>query len=432
MRGKRRYAGFILAILFGLVGAGCTLRQPDSPPPVVPIAAPSDPSPTPGASPGPFLPPKTATPGAPQTKPTLTHTARIPAVIQPIGDVPAPDLTDSVYRDLVDAGYILFQAGAITGDGGVVHAAYLFTRLKMGEPAGKDTFTIIIHRWEGDRGSVIGSFSPPVYSERIPVYPAYYRLANWDQPGLSLMGLNTPDLPTETTKDWLDLHGHAADLNRNGLPEFIFAGEYCPENCLQTVEGLDVIEVGGSSGLKTLTADLPGRLRLNPTSADPLVFEVDDLIWLDEGGAVPLPAFYAPVSGAWVERPEAGAAVILQRIEAERNRLSAVGGGMTGRDGAEAALYSLLLLNERLGQPQAGVEAFRQAADLHKWPGATPLSACWLQLASVLAQDDLAAGRPFSLLPPLIRFSPNVDLPRVLQSFAGKEHDLSACQRWLR
>lgn len=432
MWGKRRYAGFALMVLFGLVGAGCTLRRPDSSPAVPPVISPSESSPTPRALPSPSLRPETAAPGAPQTTPTFTQSARFPAVIQPIGDVPMPDIADPIYRELVDAGYALFQAGAIAGEGGVVHAAYLFTRLTMGEPAGKDTFTVIIHRYEGDRGSVIGSYSPPVYSERIPVYPAYYRLANWDQPGLSLMGLTAPDLPIETTRDWLDLHGHAADLNRNGLPEFIFAGEYCPENCLQTVEGVDVIEVGGSSGLEILTADLPGRLRLNPISADPPVFEVDDLIWLGEGGAISLPTFYAPVSGAWVERPEAGAAVIPRMIEAERDRLNAVGEGMTGRDGVEAALYSLLLLNEHLGQPQAGVEAFRQAADLQKWPGANPLSACWLQLATALAQDDLAAGRPFSLLPPLIRFSPNMDLPRVLQSFAKREYDLSACQRWMR
>lgn len=432
MWGRGRFGLPGILIFVSIFAAGCSDRRPDLPPGsetrapqtlVIPrstgeIFTQSAPSTIPNES-----------LSTPEVGIETSCGAFFPSVIQPIGYVPAPDAADPVIRELMDAGYVLFQAGAIDDENDGVYAIYLFTRLQMGEPVGKDTFTVVFYHRNGNSGATIGRFNPPVYTRHAPVFPSYYRLVNWDQPELSLMGLTALELPNQTTS--LGLQGHSADLNQNGLPEVIFAGEYCPVNCLQTMWGVDVYEIGPGNEVVILTANLPGRLHLEPVLIEPLTFEVDEVIRYGQSGELILPSFYHWETAGWIETQDAASTVLPPLIDKQHDRIRAAKGMLTGRDGAEVALYSLLLLYERLGRPDEGLDAFTAAADLKQWPASDARAHCWLQLAAVRASDEHAAGRPFSLLPPLNEFSPVEDLGPILQAISGDGYDFSACDRWM-
>lgn len=377
--------------------------------------------------------PPTQTPAGPP--PTAYPTAAAPAanvpVIIPIGDYHPLPLDDPFLQEMLLAGYSLFQAGSIPVNDDMVYAAYVFTRFEVGEPVGEDTFVLAFYRREGDTNHPLGTVFPSAYSPHLPVYPSYYRLANWDDPASALMGLTTVENPDPETRALLHLDGHAADINGNGQPEFIFGGEYCPVSCDTTVQSFDYFEVWDDH-VERLGDGLPGHISLTPAFADPLIFEVAEMIPYGASSQILLPAFAAWNGSEFEVVTHQNETLLTERADAHLERLKSHFGEPFGHDELQIDAYSLLLLYERAGLRQQGLDAFLEVTDPQRWAGGNPRMECWLQLSRAHARDEYARNLPFTPLPPLSDFDPNTDVPKFAEALSGSGEDLSACERWSR
>jgi hypothetical protein len=286
-------------------------------------------------------------------------------------------------------------------------------------------------RWEGETAALLGEFSPAAFSPNLSVFPAYYRLVNWDDPAASQMGLIYVEQPDDATRRLLQLSGHAADINANGRSEFVFAAEYCPDSCLTPLSGLDVFEVG-PEGVSDLTAGLPGRLGLRPVSTDPLVFEALDVQLYGRNGRIHAPALVAWDGGRFTDVTAQHAGLVEDRAAALRQRLQVDYGDQPAVEVIQADAYNLLLLYEHTGQAQAGLEAFLEATEPGRWPAENDRLRCWLQLARARAQDEHARRAGFTMLPALSDFKPEIEAPAIAARLQASGYDLSACQRWIK
>ena len=349
----------------------------------------------------------------------------------PLPTLAPPQAADEFTDRIRAGGYTLAQAGAIPGNSGSFYTAWIYTRFEFGEPVGSDTFVVGFYLRRGGIDQFIGSVSPSPYSEHIPIYPSYYRLANWDNPQASMLGLSHVDTPDGPLRQLLGLQGYAADINRNGRPEFVFGAEYCPIACSSTTLGYDYFEIGENDQILDLASGLPGRIRFVPIQVDPPVFDASNSYWIGDSAAVFLPHFVSWDGAAFVETEQGVEAELLKRIQVHTERLKLTFGERFGRDQDQADAINILLLYERIGKRQEGLEAFLNLTDPQNWPRLNQRSLCWLQTARATAQQELKEGAPFSVF---LSMSSGISLypspgPAVLAApLAAAGYDVSACR----
>jgi hypothetical protein len=383
-----------------------------------------------GASPSPAAP-------SDWTQPTLQPGQTEPT---PEGDLffetptpaaPALPEDDEFLRRMKTEGYTLFQSGSLAGERGSIYSAHIFTRFVFGEPVGADTFVVAFYRRVAGVNRFLNSLTPAAYTRSIPVYPSYYRLVNWDDLPGSTLGLSAaPDWDAEARRS-LQVGGFAADINANGRPEFILAGEYCPIACSYTALGFDVFEVQ-SDRVVDLSAGLPGRIRLPAASLDPAVFDAGDAYWFGAASQIYLPMLVTWDGSRFVEaEPRLAEAGLAPRLQAYEQRLqSAYGGRFTGEQ-YQADALNILFGYERLGKPREGLEAFLEVTDPGNWDIPNQRALCWLQTARAHAQNEYDRGAPFSLPPPQNASQglyPGPPLDELAASLRTAGYDVSACR----
>lgn len=337
-----------------------------------------------------------------------------------------------LYKDLLEKGYQLSQAGSIAHEDGFIYSAYIFYRWEGADLLPKDTYVIAFYRWDGEENILLGSHYPSPYSDGIQSYPRQAFLANWDDPFGSMIGLGRIENPDNETREKRGLNGFASDINGNGRPEFTIGSEYCPISCSRPLYAYDFFEIEAGGKVTNLSRDMPGRLNLYPFSEEPLVFKVNDAYWHGFISQIHLPYYYQWDGTRFVEVTERYHSQILaeisEKIMAIQSHFSEPIGEQTTVD-----MISVLLFSEHIGMSSEGLDKFLEISNPTNWEDLPLEIRCWLQFTRARAQDEYQDQNKFSIPIALVNFAFYIEgyIPSQIEKLGADNYDLSACQAWI-
>ncbi len=337
--------------------------------------------------------------------------------------------------EMAEKGYQLFNSGSLIGPGDFGFSAFLFTNPElspymMGYESTWDTSYVAFYRWDGQKNELLGVQPLPELYPGSGSYPAAGAVVNWNHPYDEEQGIfvNVP-VPDEKTREALNLDQFSSDINQNGMPEFTLAVEYCTISCSEPKEAVLFYEIPENHKITLLNKDLPGAIPNEILySEDPLVFKVrDDTNNYEIFMEVASEWLYTWDGEKWVDVTSQNAHVYEDKIAATVKELKAdYGQPFDDPDGLhEIMVLSLLVLYEKVGMPERGLETFLEVTDPLNWPDTSPEMLCWLHLSRANAQADYKAGRKFSMPPSLLNMG---IIDQIIAPLDKEGYDLSACK----
>lgn len=208
------------------------------------------------------IPTLTATPPLiPATTPSATIALVGSATFTPIPPVTAVPLAaeDAFWADLQAKNYRLLFSGSLSGPAKFVYSAYGFVDTAL-EPVEfnpnltAEACRLAVYRSDGTTNTLLQTFGAPQFpkSSRYHGFPVICELVNWDTPAHFYI--------SDETKQLINAHQYASDINGNALPEFALFTWYCPNACDGDEGTLHFYEVQDTATVVHITDNLPGAI----------------------------------------------------------------------------------------------------------------------------------------------------------------------------